>query len=116
MLSGPHGKWFEMTPHFHPTRTTSEEPIMRESNGQYATLSDRIRAIRIDRFGDDGASVLASLMGITEGKLTRMEINGPIPGHLILAFIVVTDASPGWLLTGAGEWYSQVPVTSARRH
>jgi hypothetical protein len=89
---------------------------MRESIGQYATLSERIRAVRIDRFGDDGASLLASLMGITEGKLTRMEMHGPIPGHLILAFIEVTDASPVWLLTGAGEWYSQVLVTPARRH
>ena len=89
---------------------------MRESNREYATLSDRIRAIRIDRFGDDGAPLLANLMGISECKLTSMETHGPIPGHLVLAFIEVTDASPGWLLTGAGEWYSQVLVTPARRH
>jgi hypothetical protein len=81
---------------------------MRESNGEYATLSDRIRAIRVDRFGDDGAQVLASLMRIPESKLTSMETHGPIPGHLILAFIEVTDANPGWLLSGAGEWYSPV--------
>jgi hypothetical protein len=83
-----------------------EEAIVLDTNPEYAILSDRIRAIRIDRFGDEGASVLASLMGIPEAKLTRMETHGPIPGHLILAFIEVTDASPGWLLSGAGEWYS----------
>jgi hypothetical protein len=81
---------------------------MRETRGEHTTLSERIRAIRIDRFGDDGASVLANLMGIPESKLTSMETHGPIPGHLIVAFIVVTDASPGWLLSGEGEWYSPV--------
>ena len=77
-------------------------------NGEYSTLSKRMRAIRVDLFGENGAFLLASLLGIPEGKLTRMEANGPISAHLVLAFIAITGANPRWLQSGVGEMYSRL--------
>jgi hypothetical protein len=78
---------------------------MIANNGDQSTLSGRMRAVRVDLFGEDGAFTLASLLGVSEGSLTRMETEGPIPGHLMLAFIEVTEANPRWLLSGSGERY-----------
>ena len=83
---------------------------MHEIYGEYSTISERMRAVRVDLFGEDGGWLLAILLGISERKLTRLETHGPIPGHTILAFIEATKANPDWLLSGEGERYSQLVV------
>jgi hypothetical protein len=80
---------------------------MLETNDEYPTLPERMRVIRLDLFGDDGAFLLASLLRIPEAKWRRMEASGRIPAHVILAFIEITGANPRWLLSGAGEKYSR---------
>ncbi len=79
---------------------------MLEINRDNSSLRERMRAIRVDLFGENGAFILAGLLGIPEGKLTCMETEGPIPGYLVLAFIEVTEANPRWLLSGTGERYA----------
>ena len=86
---------------------------MIESNSEFSTLSERVRAVRLDLFGDDGGALLASLLGIPERRVAHMEIDGPIPGHIILAFIEVTGANPSWLLSGEGDRYMR--LAPARR-
>jgi hypothetical protein len=88
---------------------------MIESNGECSTLSQRVRAIRRDLFGDDGGALLANLLRIPTRRVAQMEIRGPIPGHIILAFIEVTGANPSWLLSGEGERYTRVAADRGER-
>jgi len=81
---------------------------MIESNGDCSSLSERVRAIRRDLFGDDGDAMLAKLLRIPKRRMAQMELCGPIPGHVILAFIEVTGANPSWLLSGQGERYMRL--------
>ena len=84
---------------------------MLESRGACSTLSERIRAVRLDLFGECGGPMLATLLGVTQRKLMRMEAGGPMPDWLILKLIEVTGANPDWLLSGEGP-RSWRPATS----
>jgi hypothetical protein len=89
---------------------------MIESNSEFSTLSERVRAVRLDLFGDEGGALLASLLGIPERRVARMEMHGPIPGHIILAFIEVTGANPSWLLSGNGDRYTRLAAERRGGH
>ena len=52
---------------------------MFESQGEYATLSERVRAVRLQLFGECGGPMLARRLGIPQRRLARMEAGGPIP-------------------------------------
>jgi hypothetical protein len=78
---------------------------MFESRGEYATLSERVQAVRVQLFGESGGPVLAELLGIPQRRLARIEAGGPIPGEIILKLIDVTGVNPRWLLSGEGERY-----------
>jgi hypothetical protein len=80
---------------------------MFEDQGECSTLPERIRAIRIDLFGECGGPVLARLLQIPDRKLERLETGGPIAAEVILALIEVTGANPRWLQSGDGERYSR---------
>jgi hypothetical protein len=73
--------------------------------GRQSTLSRRIRVIREERFGVDGAAVLADELGVPERTWRHYEAGVMVPADVILRFIELTDAHPHWLLTGSGEKY-----------
>jgi hypothetical protein len=75
------------------------------SQGGNATLAERIRAIRMELFGESGGPMLASLLRIPYRRVVLMEGGGPITAPVILRFIEVTGVNPHWLLSGEGERY-----------
>jgi hypothetical protein len=86
---------------------------MLEINGDHSSLSERMRTVRVELYGENGEFALARLLGMPEARLRRMESNGRIPAHVILAFIEITKANPHWLLSGDGEKYA--PSVVGRR-
>ncbi len=68
-------------------------------------LSDRLQTIRVDRFGRAGAPLLAKLVGVPVRTWLNYETGCKVPGHVLLKFIEVTNASPLWLLRGEGNRY-----------
>lgn len=66
-----------------------------------AALATRIRAIRIEQFGDDTKG-LAERLGVPAPTWENYEAGVIIPGLTLLRFIDVTNASPKWLLAGEG--------------
>jgi hypothetical protein len=69
-------------------------------------VAERVRDIRVERYGDDGVAKLADHLRVPERTWRNYEAGVTIPAITILRFIVLTDVSPLWLLTGRGEKYS----------
>jgi hypothetical protein len=67
---------------------------------------ERVRAIRIERFGEDGISDLAGLLQVPEKTWRNYEAGVTIPAITILRFIAMTGVNPLWLLSGKGERYT----------
>ena len=78
---------------------------MFENKWDNPILSDRIRAIRIDLFGEFGRPALAELLRIPDRRLERFETGSPIPAEVILVLMEVTGVNPHWLESGEGERY-----------
>jgi hypothetical protein len=68
-------------------------------------LAQRIRAVRIERFGAHGGPLLAQSLHIPYREWLSYETGGMIPAQVLLQFIELTQAHPHWLLTGDGEKY-----------
>jgi transcriptional regulator with XRE-family HTH domain len=68
-------------------------------------LAQRVRAIRMERYGEYGAFLLADALGLSQRTWSNYESGVTIPGATILRFIEVTGADPHWLLTGEGNRY-----------
>jgi len=66
-------------------------------------LAERIRAIRVELYGEHGGPLLAEAMGIPFRTLHNYETGCTIPAQAILRLIELTGAHPHWLLTGSGE-------------
>ena len=70
-----------------------------------SSLSDRIRQIRVEKFGESGATLLAGELGLPVRTWVNYESGVIIPGHILLAFMNSIRVRPHWLLTGEGEIY-----------
>jgi hypothetical protein len=83
------------------------EMFPRPSNWQMIklNLADRVRTIRIQRFGENGGPLLAERIGVPFRTWINYEEGCTIPAQVILRFIEITDAAPHWLLTGEGQVY-----------
>jgi hypothetical protein len=68
-------------------------------------LAHRLRAVRLDRYGEHGGPLLAEALGIPVRTWVRYESGAPIPGLVLLRFIAVASVEPRWLLTGKGRRY-----------
>jgi hypothetical protein len=68
-------------------------------------LAGRIRDIRHELYGENGATMLAHALHLPTRTWLNYEAGCVIPAHVILRFIEVTDANPNWLLTGTGDRY-----------
>ncbi len=69
--------------------------------------AERVREIRVERFGEGGAPLLAETLGLPERTWQNYESGVLIPALVILWFIELTGASPRWLRTGAGDRYGE---------
>jgi hypothetical protein len=80
-----------------------------------AGLARRVREIREDLYGPDGARSLAEVLGLPPGTWGNYERGVCIPAQVILGFIEVTGADPHWLLTGRGERYASPRAATSLR-
>jgi hypothetical protein len=68
-------------------------------------LAQRLRLVREELFGADGAPILADALQLSSRTLLNYETGSVIPPRVLLRFLEVTDVDPHWLLTGAGPRY-----------
>jgi hypothetical protein len=74
-----------------------------------AGLAARLHAIRVERFGERGGPELARRLGIPQRTWYNYEVGVTIPGEVLLRFLDITGAEPGWLLSGEGPKYRGSP-------
>ena len=67
-------------------------------------LASRVREIRMEEFGADGAN-LAHALEIPVRTWNHYESGVTIPACVLLEFIELTGVEPRWLLTGQGDPY-----------
>ena len=68
-------------------------------------LAERVRLIRVERFGEGGGPLLAETLGLPERTWQNYESGVTIPALVILRFVELTGVSPRWLRTGKGDRY-----------
>lgn len=68
-------------------------------------LAQRVREIRLERYGQHGGPLLAGSLDLPYRTWHHYENGCTIPAQTLLRFIEVTDVNPHWLLTGQGERY-----------
>src|SRR3954452_6352246 len=94
-------------PQTSPCRLESEPTTMLRQSTR--TLAGRVREIHLERFGEHGGPMLADALGLPSRTWWNYEAGATIPAPVILRFIEVTGANPGWLLKGEGEKYADRP-------
>ena len=68
-------------------------------------LSERLRTVRVELFGEQGGTELASMLRIPTATWYNYETGVTVPAEVVLRFIDVTSVEPSWLLSGVGEKY-----------
>lgn len=69
-------------------------------------MGDRLRAIRIELFGDDGCDILGDKLGVAPKHWQNYEeIGEALPAQTLLLFIELTGVDPLWLMRGEGRKY-----------
>jgi hypothetical protein len=66
-------------------------------------IAVRMREIRQDIYGETGLEDLARALRVPPKTWRNYEQGVTMPAEILLAFMVLTDADPNWLLTGDGE-------------
>jgi hypothetical protein len=66
-------------------------------------LGERLRQVRVEIYGKDGAPELAHILGLPEQSWSNYENGVTIPGDVLLELLVLTYVEPRWLLRGEGE-------------
>ena len=67
-----------------------------------AQVSNRLRDVRAEMFGEHGGPELARLLNLPARTWYNYETGVTVPAEVLLGFIDQTGASPLWLLTGRG--------------
>jgi hypothetical protein len=74
-------------------------------------MASRVRQIREELYGSNGASCLALSLEIPQRDWEAFEMGEQMTAELMLAFIEITGANPHWISSGLGDKY----VTEFRR-
>jgi hypothetical protein len=74
-----------------------------DERDSHVALAQRVRAIRQELYGVSGGPMLAKDLDVPARTWLNYESGVVIPALVILRFLEVTKASPGWLLTGRGD-------------
>jgi hypothetical protein len=72
---------------------------------QINDVPGRLRAVRIETYGEHGGPVLAENLGISTFAWMSYESGEPVPGWVVLRLIEVAKVEALWLLTGEGRRY-----------
>jgi len=87
---------------------------MDRHRSNHVMLARRIREVREELYGTDGAWMLAEDLDLPTRTWMNYESDTVIPALVILRFIQITQADPRWLLTGEGDRYT--PDRAAAQH
>jgi len=68
-------------------------------------LAERLRSVRVERYGERGGPELARDLDIPNRTWYNYEIGVTVPAEVLLRFLEVTSAEPKWLLHGEGPKY-----------
>ncbi|HEX8201293.1 MAG TPA: S24 family peptidase [Isosphaeraceae bacterium] len=74
-----------------------------------ASLSERLRGVRSELFGERGGPELARRLGIPIRTWYNYESGVTVPGEVILRFVELTGVDPIWLLHGEGPRFRTSP-------
>src|SRR3954447_2026237 len=74
-----------------------------------ASLSERLRVVRAELFGERGGPELARRLGIPIRTWYNYESGVTVPGEIILRFVELTGVDPNWLLHGEGPRFRTSP-------
>src|SRR5947209_8555193 len=72
------------------------------------SLSERLRMIRTEKFGERGGPELARRLGIPVRTWYNYEAGVTVPAEIVLRFVELTSVEPLWLLHGRGSKYRPV--------
>jgi hypothetical protein len=72
-------------------------------------LAGRLRAMRVELYGDRGGPDIAERLGIPARSWYNYEIGVTVPAEVVLRFLELTGVAPRWLLTGEGPKF-QIPL------
>lgn len=75
-------------------------------------LACRIREIRKELFGDEGAAILAAAVNVSPRTWMNYEAGVTMPARVVLQLIHATAVSPHWLLTGQGPKFHDAASTN----
>jgi hypothetical protein len=75
------------------------------------SLSERLREIRVEVFGERGGSEMARRLGIPVRTWYNYESGVTVPAEVLLRFLELTGVEPAWLLHGTGPRFR--PRTAA---
>jgi hypothetical protein len=76
------------------------------SHDSRSRINDRLRAVRIERYGEFGVLALADELGLPARTWENYERGVTVPGEVMLRFLSLTGIRPEWLLTGSGNRYA----------
>jgi hypothetical protein len=65
-------------------------------------LSERLREIRVELFGERGGSEMARRLGLPVRTWYNYESGVTVPAEILLRFVELTAVEPSWLLHGRG--------------
>jgi hypothetical protein len=74
---------------------------------KHSGVGARLREIRCDWNGDDGAQFFADSLGIPMGTWLNYESGITVPGEIILNLLVTTRVTSQWLLSEQGAKYDR---------
>jgi hypothetical protein len=72
-------------------------------------LSERLRDIRVELFGERGGSEMARRLNLPIRTWYNYEAGVTIPAEVILRFMELTSVEPLWLLYGEGPKFRRLP-------
>src|SRR5437764_14102258 len=72
-------------------------------------LSERLRLIRTELFGERGGSEMARRLGLPIRTWYNYEAGVTVPAEVLLRFVELTSVEPLWLLHGRGPKYRVLP-------
>ncbi len=84
-----------------------------EAVDEKCRLSERLRQIRIELYGDRGGSEMARRLGLPVRTWYNYESGVTVPAEVLLRFMELTSAEPLWLLHGEGPRYRSWNTPSA---
>ena len=76
-------------------------------------LSERLRALRTESYGERGGPDLARTLGIPVRTWYNYENGVTVPAEIILRIVELTSVEPTWLLRGDGPKFRATPTNPA---